>query len=287
MAEPRPPDAALAERMEERLRAWGVRPDSTRETESSLVAFGTRGGQPVVVKLVRRRGDEWDSGAVLAAFGGRGMVRVLGHVPGAMLLERLHPATLLAGMAIAGRDDEATEILADVIGRISTPAPPPPGCATVEEWARSFDRYLASGDTRIERGLAGHARGVYRELCASQREPRLLHGDLQHYNVLLDARRGWTAIDPKGVAGEAEYELGAALRNPVERPELFASAAAVERRLAIFRARLGIDVDRARAWAFAQAVLSAIWGAEDGFDVRPDDPPLLLAAAIRPLLRGT
>ena len=42
----------------------------------------------------------------------------------------------------------------------------------------------------------------------------LLHGDLQHYNVLLDKDRGWVAIDPKGVVGELEYEVGALLRNP-------------------------------------------------------------------------
>jgi streptomycin 6-kinase len=44
---------------------------------------------------------------------------------------------------------------------------------------------------------------------------RLLHGDLQHYNVLLDRKRGWLAIDPKGVVAEGEFELGAALRNPI------------------------------------------------------------------------
>lgn len=47
--------------------------------------------------------------------------------------------------------------------------------------------------------------------------------DLQHYNVLFDDARGWLAIDPKGVVGEVEYEIGAILRNPIERPDLFAA----------------------------------------------------------------
>jgi streptomycin 6-kinase len=53
-------------------------------------------------------------------------------------------------------------------------------------------------------------------LCSSQRYRRLLHGDLHHGNVLHDSERGWVAIDPKGVLGEPEYEIGVALRNPIE-----------------------------------------------------------------------
>ena len=96
-------------------------------------------------------------------------------------------------------------------------------------------------------------------MCATQRDPALLHGDLHHYNVLSDRARGWCAIDPKGVVGELEYELGAALRNPIDRPDLFAKLDVVERRLDQFGLVLGIDTSRARGWCFAQAVLSAIW----------------------------
>src|SRR5262249_16592513 len=136
-------------------------------------------------------------------------------------------------------------------------------------------------DARIDRALVEHAQRVYAELAAAQRNPALLHGDLQHYNVLHDAARGWLAIDPKGVVGELEFEIGAALRNPVDRPELFAAPATVERRLEIFHDALGIDVDRARAWAFAQGVLSAIWSIEDGAAVDASNPALRLATVIR------
>ena len=46
------------------------------------------------------------------------------------------------------------------------------------------------------------AQRVHRRLCESQRDVRLLHGDLHHDNVLLDAGRGCLAIDPTGVTGE-------------------------------------------------------------------------------------
>jgi streptomycin 6-kinase len=111
-----------------------------------------------------------------------------------------------------------------------------------------------------------------------------LHGDLHHYNVLFDSDRGWLAIDPKGVIGEVEYEIGAALRNPYENPEVFASQKAVERRLKGYGAVLKMDFDRALKWGFAQAVLSAIWSVEDKVAVDALHSGILLARAIRPML---
>jgi streptomycin 6-kinase len=121
-------------------------------------------------------------------------------------------------------------------------------------------------------------------LCASQRLPRLLHGDLQHYNVLFDSHRGWLAIDPKGVIGELEYEVGAALRNPYENPQLFISRSTIERRLEQFTNQLNLNYERTLRWGFAQAVLSAIWLIEDGFAVNEMTPALRLAEVIRPML---
>jgi streptomycin 6-kinase len=273
----------LAERIAERARTWGVTVEDTVETASSVVAFGRRGDRPVVLKVLHQPGDEWRCGEVLEAFGGRGVVRAYEHVGGAVLLERLDPGTPLARVALDGRDDEAAAILAGVVARMA-PGAPPAGVATVEGWGKGFAWYLARGDGQIPRALVEQARHLYARLCASQRGTRLLHGDLQHYNVLYDSGRGWVAIDPKGVVGEVEYEIGASLRNPCERPALFATRETVERRLRCYEATLHLDTDRARAWGFAQAVLSAIWSVEDGFAVGPEDPALLLAGALRPLL---
>jgi streptomycin 6-kinase len=116
---------------------------------------------------------------------------------------------------------------------------------------------------------------------------RLLHGDLHHYNVLVDSARGWLAIDAKGVVGEPEYEVGAALRNPWERPELFTEPATIMRRVDRFRRELHLDAERILAWAFAQAVLAAIWAVEDGVIIGPDNAWLALANHIHPMIKGT
>jgi streptomycin 6-kinase len=287
------PLKAMSERVEELVRDWGVAVHDTLETQSSFIAFGNRGNQPVILKVLRQPGDEWRCGAVMVAFDGRGMARVYEYIEGAALLERLNPGVHLASIALDGRDEEATEILANVIDRMSHPCESSDepsrdaltGFASAQDWGKGFQRYLASGDRQIPASLVAQAQQLYFDLCASQRGVRLLHGDLQHYNVLFDSDRGWLAIDPKGVIGEVEYEIGAGLRNPYEEPGLFASAETVEKRIKCFEAKLKLNSDRALAWGFAQAVLSAIWSVEDGFAVDAGNPSLRLANAIRPILK--
>jgi streptomycin 6-kinase len=236
-----------------------------------------------VLKVLRNQGDEWRSGEMLRLFEGRGVVRVYEYVDGAVLMERLIPGDSLVEKTLNGSDDEATEILAEVIGRMS-PRAIVASVPTIQDWGKGFRGYVASGDTQIARNLVADAERVFTELCASQSHPHLLHGDLHHYNVLSDVDRGWLAIDPKGVVGEVEYEVGAALRNPIERPELFVQRSIIEKRVQRFALSLNLDVRRMLAWAFAQAVLAAIWGFEDAGVVEPTNPAIALAHAMRPML---
>jgi len=261
-------------------RQWCVSVTESQETPTGRVAFGRRGSVPVVLRTVRRPGDEWNAGAIIQAFHGRGMVRLLEAVPGAVLLERLCPGTPAASLSLAGADDEAIRVLANVLSRFA-PARAPEGSPTVQDWGNGFTTYLASGDAKIPPGLVERAEGWYRALIRTQRRVRLLHGDFHHYNVLSDQHRGWLAIDPKGVIGEVEYELGAVLRNPIERLASFSSTRAVEHRLSLLGSHLRLNLDRVLAWAFAQAVLSAIWTVEDRHPPLPDDPILILILARR------
>jgi streptomycin 6-kinase len=252
------------------------------ETESSVLAFGRRDQQRVVLKVIKQPGDEWRSGAVLQAFDGKGTVRIFDYVDGALLLERVSPGTSLVSATLNGGDDEATEVLADVIGRMS-PREVTSVVPTVEDWSQGFDRYDASANRPLPGRLVDQARTVYVQLCRSQSRRRLLHGDLHHGNVLLDAERGWLAIDPKGVVGEPEYEIGAALRNPIERPAWFLSPATITARLDRFADRLHLNRERMVRWAFAQAVLSAVWAVEDGLRVDGRHPWLELARTLHGL----
>ncbi len=91
-------------------------------------------------------------------------------------------------------------------------------------------------------------------------------------------------MDPKGVVGELEYEVGAALRNPYDRPDVFLERATLERRVEGLARTLDLDAGRMLAWGFAQAVLAAVWAVEDGFAVGPTHPGIGLANTVRPML---
>ena len=273
----------LWDRVADRIEAWRVDVERMTETENSVVALGRRAGQSVVLKVIKRQNEEWRAGEVLDAFEGRGVVRVFEYVDGAMLLERVSPGTSLVTMALGGSDDAATAVLAETIGKMS-PRTCSDGMPTVKDWGVAFERYGASRDRQIPKALVSAAEWMYSQLCASQSRVRLLHGDLHHDNVLHDAERGWLAVDPKGVVGEVEYEVGAALRNPYEHPELFSDPSNIRRRIDCFARVLGLDANRALSWAFAQTVLAAIWLIEDGIRVEPSHPWIALANVLQPMI---
>ncbi len=272
------------DQLKERANQWQVTIHETCETSGSVIAFGVRRGSRVVLKIIKQHCDEWRCGEVLCALDGHGTVRVLEFDLGAVLLERLDPGEALVLLVRQGEDERATDILAEVIRQMAN-HPPPEHTPTLLDWSRAFDRYLNTVDQQVTHDLVHDAQDWYQRLVTSETKVMLLHGDLQHYNVLVDSRRGWVAIDPKGVVGELEYEVGAILRNPVERPDLFASTGTIERRLEVLAKRLRLDSERALSWAFAQAVLSAIWEIEDGHTVHPNHGALKLAQIIKPLLR--
>jgi streptomycin 6-kinase len=275
--------AAPAQRLALHARAWEVDVDETFETATSIIAFGLRGTHAVTLKITKHHGDEWYSGQALHSFACPRMVRVLAFDDGAVLMDRIRPGTNLAELSLHGRDDEVMRILLDVIAAM--PVVQASHFPAVEDWSGSFARYRATGNRRVAEDLVEEAEAIYKRLAASQREVRLLHGDLHGFNVLLDDSHGWLGIDPKGVVGEPEFELGAALRNPLDRPDIFASRPTIEARLRrISGSGLGLDMERVASWAFAQAVLSALWGFEDGSPAHADLSVLQLAETLRPMV---
>src|SRR4030095_10156182 len=152
-------NAAPLDRLGEHARVWRVKVENVLETATSVIAFGTRDvtaseEQSVVLKVIKQPDDEWRSGDVLAAFNGQGVARVYGHEPGAVLVERLRPGNSLVDLTLSGCDEEDTDILADVIERMTAQASSesalelPQACATVEDWAKGFGKYIATGDVQ-------------------------------------------------------------------------------------------------------------------------------------------
>jgi streptomycin 6-kinase len=222
--------------------------------------------------------------AALRLYDGRGCVRLLDADPdqGILLLERLNRGEMLT---IVTNDDEATRIAALAMQTLWRPLPAEHSFPSVADWAGGLAKLrqeFGGGTGPFDEGLVETAESLFTDLLASSDTPVLLHGDLHHYNI-LSAGDDWTVIDPKGVAGEPAYEVGALLRNPFtlyDEPEIKRITA---RGLDILAETLDMDRERLRQWSLAQAVLSAWWSYEDGGDPADWEPAMRLAGVLAEL----
>lgn len=222
-------------------------------------------GTEVVLKLGVPDREFISELTALRYFNGDGCVRVLeaDDAQYMFLLERLRPGEMLATLA----DDEArTGILAEVMTHLWRPAPPDLPLIQLSEWFEKLSKPRASFGNEFgpfPRKLAERVATLLPELFATSSPPRLLHGDLHHFN-LLSSERGWLVIDPKGVVGPPEYECGALLINPYpEFAYLPEAARLTARRIALLSERLGFEREKIRAWGFCHAVLSAWWNMDE------------------------
>ena len=253
--------AELLPHLQPHIERWRLTLDGAPfETHSSWLAFVTRGKDRAVLKVYKPDSDEAQGTRYIAAHDGAGTVRVLEHDDAGVLLERAVPGTPLSEMALAGRDDEATHIVCDTILKLQQSRAPIAGWPAHEVQKAEFRRRIAIPPLDAE--IAARAEALFLELEATQPEHVLLHGDLHHDNILFDERRGWLAIDPKGMVADLAYELAAPLRNPVGSPERFLSPEHMDHRVRIYCARLGVDRRRTLGWCFARNCVAALWYAD-------------------------
>lgn len=253
----------LDERFAAHASQWRVDVHEIRVTETSQLGFGTRGNHDVVLKVIRNEnGEEWRCGEVLEAFRGEGVVRPIEYANGAVLLPRLRPGHDLTTLCLDGRDEEATEIIATLMQRMFAMPAHLSSVRPVDRLQPDFAKFRDGAHGFIPASYVNRAEEIFSELCSTQRNRRLLHGDLHHFNVLFDSDSGWVAIDPWGVIGEPEFEVGASLRNPTA--SLVGDRRILECRLKLYETLLRLDGNRTLKWSFAMTVLAILWPFEEG-----------------------
>jgi len=247
---------------------WSLAPDGEPfATASSHILFVRAPRGPAVLKVFKPPREEARSSLALRHYGGRGAVELIAFDEEAVLTRRAYPGTALSDLVRDGRDDEATDIVCEVAAALHARGRAAGALPAVAQWGADFGDHQRSARSHLlPADLVEAARREFFDLCRSQSEPVLLHGDLHHDNILHDERLGWLAIDPKGALGEREYELGAALRNPFGSSDLYTDPGVMLRRVQRMAGRLGFNGGRVLRWCFAQAVLSAVWWVQDGHD---------------------
>ncbi len=220
-------------------------------------------GMPVVLKIIAHHDDFQAEKKALEQYAGAGAVMLYDadYHERALLLECAVPGKSLADLFPA-RDDEATRIAAGLIKQLCVHSPRD---TAVFDSVETYLAHLAAVTMRNQelqkRALEYIARYPFSDLAYTQQ--LLLHGDLHHHNI-ISSERGWIAIDPKGVIGPRVWEVGAFMRNPVERlvqqPDL---KKILSNRLDLFADLLAIERNYLQAWSFITAVVAAQWAAQD------------------------
>lgn len=229
--------------------------------KAGVSVIRTANGEEAVLKTGGDMKSEIDA---LRLYCGGAAVRVLDYDAdrGFLVLERLQPGEPLTSLR---NDEMETRIAAQTMRELWRPLPSSHSFATSGDWAdgmKALRNRFQGGTGPFPQRLVETAETLFAELLSSSEPSVLLHGDLHHFNILSAQRRPWVAIDPKGLAGERAYDVGALLRNPD--PTLCTNVEVQRRRIAVLREELQFDPQRMVGWGVAQAVLSAWWSFEDG-----------------------
>jgi streptomycin 6-kinase len=247
------------------LAAWELsNPQLLTQTMTSHIYTVTHGAETVILKLLSPSETEEQRGALsLRYFNSQGAVRLLRYDQGAQLMEYAAGEELVR-LVERGEDQRATQIIAQVITQLhSVPQDAPyDSLVPLDRWFGAlFAKAAADRQTGIDSIYVRSAARTER-LLADQRDIRVLHGDIQHYNIRQSVR-GWLAFDPKGLVGERTYDCANTLCNPVM-PELIHNDRRLLTNAAILADMLTLDLSRVLAFTYAYACLNASWWLELG-----------------------
>jgi streptomycin 6-kinase len=259
--------ASLPDLLAEAARRWDLTIGEPFLLSYNYVCGATRAdGTHAVLKIGVPNRELTSEINTLRMYNGVGACRIYEGDPerGMLLLERLFPGTMLVDLE---DDDQATAIAAEVMKQTHRPVPQEEEFLSLIGWFDELKKlrpHFNGGTGPFPEKSFAMAEGLIHDLFAEDRPQVLLHGDFHHYNILLSAR-GWLVIDPKGVAGPAEYEAGPLLTNPYTfMPEEKEAIRRTQRRIAILAERVGFEPQRLKAWAICHSVLSSFW------DMQPD-----------------
>lgn len=267
------------------LRRWRLFPDGepVHTHSSDLLPVRTADDAAAMLK-VPHDVDEQRGGSLMTWWSGQGAAQVLASEPGgALLLERAEGDASLAAMARGSDDMLATRVLCEVVERLHAPRgkPAPTTLKPLEGW---FDGLWPVA--RTHGGDLARAADIARGMLDAPRDQIPLHGDLHHDNVLdFGPGRGWLAIDPKGLLGEAGFDYGNIFSNPQPAGRVHSDVAlqpgVFERRLGQVMQMAPIEPQRLLNWVVAYSALSAAWVISDGEDAALDLGVLQRAFAVQ------
>jgi streptomycin 6-kinase len=274
----------MQDKLKHYMELWDLKnPQLIAETFMSHVYRVEANGEILAIKVLSEDGayDEVGGALALAYYGGNGAAQLTRYDEGAHLLEYLDGGDLIP-LVEAGQDEEATRISAEVITKLHEQGGQVPELRSLKRWFRSlFEKAKADEVAGIE-SIYRRAVPVANELLANPEKEVVLHADIHHANIRHHSKRGWLAIDPKGIYGERTYDAANMLYNPndavsEDETRLFRTAG-------ILAKALNLDSQRYLKFAYAYGCLSAAWSLE-GDDAEGAASTLKIAAMLEEAIR--
>lgn len=231
---------------------WGIRLGERLPgaTCSLVLAATDNEGRDLVLKVPEEIAEEGKSLPTLFAFAKHGGVPILRaeEETGAVLLPRLRPGHTLDQAGLS--DLDAVDVCADAILRLRE--------VDLRE-GHSLESWYEELDPAADE-MGAEAARIAEWLFETTEHPKVVHGDLHHFNLLANGDE-WVVIDPKGYLADPAYEITAFMRNPYPGARDTDEIAARLRRFAL---RLGDPPERLWGWSFAQMVLDSQGEGEPG-----------------------
>ncbi|MDN4607859.1 aminoglycoside phosphotransferase family protein [Sporosarcina highlanderae] len=222
-----------------------------------------KNNEPYILKMGLPGFDFQNEVRTVELYDGVGCVRVIqaDTENGAMLLEKLQPGQMLSDME---NEREVIQTFCDVWQAIRRPLPETGEFPTITNWATAFGRYRSmypANDGPIPNEHIEMAEAYIKEIMQTSTDIQLLHGDLHHENILYSTERGWLAIDPKGVGGDAHFDLVSFMINHLlNKPN---PRELLKLRVELICDQLKLNREKLLKAAVGLATLYACWGVED------------------------
>jgi streptomycin 6-kinase len=215
-----------------------------------------------VVKICIPEEGFFDELEALRLFAEDGMVSLIDSDldNGILILEKLSPGYTLAELT---DDEEACRIAANLMKNLLIAGPVQtriPTTKSREEQLRLLVQAYPNGIGPLSQQTLERALGIFTYLNQTTKLSRLLHGDFHHYNVLASGEGTWTAIDPKGLIGEVEYDLIQYMLNKLPDQGAFE---VIKKRVEIFTEELNLNKERFLLWGYCHTVLATAWTVDD------------------------
>ena len=211
----------------------------------------------MIIKTLPLAKDYLAEKATLEAFAGHGCIKILDY-------DELH-LSLLLHRAIPGDslrdhlDRFPTQEYSNVILGLNATTTPT-NLEKLEDWLKVFDR--VSQDC-LPYNLVTKAHSLSKELRNDPQPEVLLHGDLHCDNIIQDGSN-WVAIDPKGLIGEACFEVA---KYDFFSDSMFRSDKDLQpdfhKQVETLCKNLNLPKQRLLDWIFVRRVMGALWMIED------------------------